>query len=79
MEKKEFLRLLQNESPVIADILGVTPQNLSYWKKVGVPHYWWGKIQSLTAEEVAAVRERRNRRQVENRTIRRKKGDENEN
>ena len=76
MEKKEFLRLLQNESPVIADILGVTPQNLSYWKKVGVPHYWWGKIQSLTAEEVAAVRERRNRRQVENRTIRRKKGDE---
>lgn len=72
MEKKEFLKLLQNESGLVAELLGVTSQNLSYWRKVGVPHYWWGKIQKLTTEEVAAAREKRNMRQVENRTMRRK-------
>ena len=72
MEKKEFLKLLQTESSIIAEIFGVTPQNLSYWRKVGVPYYWWSKIQNLTAEEVAAAREKRNMRQVENRTMRRK-------
>ena len=72
MEKKEFLKLLQTESPVIAEIFRITPQNLSYWRKVGVPYYWWAKIQNLTAEEVAAAREKRNMRQVENRTMRRK-------
>lgn len=72
MEKKEFMKLLNSESVLVSELLGVTPQNLSYWKRVGVPYYWWGKIQNLTDKEVAAARERRNMRQVENRTMRRK-------
>lgn len=66
MIKDDFLKLLNNNAPVVAELLGVTKPAVYAWRKNGLPHYWWGAVHNLTDEQVQKAVEKINNRKLAN-------------
>ena len=66
MTKDEFMKLLNNNAPVVAELLGVTKPAVYAWRKNGLPHYWWGAVNNLTDLQVEKAVEKINNRKLEN-------------
>ena len=60
------MELLNNNAPVVAELLGVTKPAVYAWRKNGLPHYWWGAVNNLTDEQVEQAVEKINNRKLEN-------------
>lgn len=66
MTKDDFLKLLNNNVAVVAELLGVTKPAVYGWRKNGLPHYWWGAVVNLTDEQVEKAVERINNQKLAN-------------
>ena len=66
MKKDDFLKLLNNNAAVVAELLGVTKPAVYAWRRNGLPHYWWGAVNNLTDEQVEQAVEKINNRKLEN-------------
>lgn len=66
MKKDDFMELLNNNAAVVAELLGVTKPAVYAWRKNGLPHYWWGAVNNLTAEQVEQAVEKINNRKLAN-------------
>lgn len=66
MTKDDFLKLLNNQAAVVAELLGVTKPAVYAWRKNGLPHYWWGAVNNLTNEQVERAVEKINNQKLAN-------------
>ena len=66
MKKDDFLKLLNNNAAVVAELLGVTKPAVYAWRRNGLPHYWWGAVHNLTDEQVEKAVEKINNLKLEN-------------
>ena len=66
MTKDEFLELLHKNATVVADLLGVTNAAVYAWRRNGLPHYWWGKVNNLTEKQVTAAIKKADERKLAN-------------
>lgn len=66
MEKDDFLKLLNNNAAVVAELLGVTKPAVYAWRKNGLPLYWWGAVHNLTDLQVEQAVEKINNRKLAN-------------
>lgn len=66
MKKDDFLKLLNTNAAVVAELLGVTKTAVYAWRKNGLPHYWWGEVVNLTDEQVGKAVEKINNRKLAN-------------
>lgn len=66
MIKDDFMELLNNNSAVVAELLGVTQAAVYAWRKNGLPHYWWGAVNNLTDLQVEQAVEKINNRKLAN-------------
>ena len=66
MTKDDFVNLLNNNTAVVAELLGVTKPAVYAWRRNGLPHYWWGAVHNLNDEQVQKAVEKINNRKLAN-------------
>ena len=66
MTKDDFIKLLNNNAAVVAELLGVTKPAVYAWRRNGLPHYWWGAVNNLTDEQVQQAVEKINNQKLAN-------------
>lgn len=66
MTKNDFLKLLNTNAAVVAELLGVTVAAVYAWRRNGLPHYWWGEVHNLTDEQVQNAVEKINNQKLTN-------------
>ena len=66
MKIDDFRELLNNNATAVAELLGVSKPAVYWWRKNGVPPYWFGKIINITDLEVEDVVKKINEQKLAN-------------
>ena len=66
MTMDDFLVLLNTNATAVAELFGVSKQAVYWWRKNGIPPYWFGKIIKITDSQVEEVVKKINNQKLAN-------------